>query len=292
MTVNTVDEYWSWTPPGGSAISLQQPWLGVATIGGSRLGVPTLRGQDYEVPFRSGMVWRPKFPGPRTVTLVMWTAGIDQATGVPADDQRLAWNDNWNAIRRAFWNRGVLGSLRGTLTRQWLLTQGGVPVMVSADALAEVAGSMEPAMTGRTRADFSVDLLLADPYFYGPVRTQTVARNNTTLVTSRGDGVVGEGTGGSFTATFTGPLTSPVLTSDAGLSVSLDLFLPAAYTVTLDLLNFTATDSLGANQVAAVSHSGSRMWMALPSGDSTLMLTSGSGTDSGSVLLSWQDPYL
>lgn len=62
MTNTITDEWWGWIVPGLAEVSLQQPWLGITTIGGSRFGVPTLRGTDIEVPFQAGLTWRPKFP--------------------------------------------------------------------------------------------------------------------------------------------------------------------------------------------------------------------------------------
>lgn len=241
------------------------------------------------------MQWRPKYPNARTVTLVMWVAGIDQTSGNPAVDQRLAWNDNWNAIRKSFWNRGIAGSLQGTLVRQWYITQGS-PQMITANALAEIAGTMEPTMTGRTRATFSVDLLLSDPYFYGAQQTQTLAYNTPATVTNLGEGVVGESFSSSvcgFTVKLNGPLTSPTLTnSTTGVAVTYGANIASGHFVTLDVLNYTALSDASANNVQFVGHAGSRMWMCLVPGANTLALTSLSGGDTGTCLLTWNPPYL
>ena len=47
-------------------------------------------------------------------------------------------------------------------------------------------------MNGRTGAAFTVDLLLADPYFYGAQRTQAITTSGGTI-TGLGEGVVGDG---------------------------------------------------------------------------------------------------
>ncbi len=236
------------------------------------------------------MQWRSKYPNARTVTLVMWVAGIDQASGNPATDQRLAWNDNWNAIRKSFWSQGISGSQQGTLVRKWYITQGS-PQMITASALAEVAGSMEPTMTGRTRATFSVDLLLSDPMFYGAQQTQTLAYNTPATVTNLGEGVVGQGLASAFTVKLNGPLTNPVLTnSTAGVSVTYNAVIASGHYVTLDILNYTAVDDAAVNQVQYVGHAGSRMWSCLLPGANTMALTADSG--SGTAVLQWQPPYL
>lgn len=222
----------------------------------------------------------------------MWAAGIDQTTGNPAADQRLAWNNNWQQIRAMFWQRNALGSQQSVLTRRWYVTQQGTPQVVVGQANAEIAGTMEPTMTGRTRATFSVDLLLSDPYFYGVQQSQTIPYNANTSVTNLGEGLVGEASG-PFTLTFNGPLTNPTLTNTSlGISVSLGTTVAAGHNVTLDTVAYTATTDTGAREDYLVTHSGSRMWMTLDNGSNTLRLTSTNGGDTGNCVLTWKPPYL
>lgn len=293
---STTDEVWSW-----NGTSLNQPMWDTVTIGGSRLGLPTLRGQDVEIAYRSGKQWRSKFPDSRTITFVMWAAGVDSTTGNPAADQRLSWNNNFQTLRSIFWTRGALGSIQGTLTRLWYLTQGGTTGLVSASALGEVAGTMEPSMTGRTRADFSVDILLSDPYFYGAQVTKTLPINVAQTVNNFGEGTCGEGQPSAlnvFTLQLNGPLTVPTVTnSTAGVSVTYFATVPSGVSVTLDLISFLATDTLGNNQVANVAHAGARAWFVLlGSGDgspvNTCTLTTINGSDSGNAVLTYSPPYL
>jgi hypothetical protein len=300
---NTTTEYWSWTPGRtqgfGTEVSLAQDWLNIKTLGGSRFAVPVLRGTDYEIPFRAGSSWRAKYPGPRTITLVMWTAGIDQTTGHPATDQFTQWSQNWQKIRQMFYARGAQGSLQSKLTRRWYVGyQGAGPAIVQATAMAEIASDLAPSMTGRTRNDFTTDLLLADPYFYGPARTATLAYNVSQDITSNGEGVVGEGwpsAVSSFTIVLNGPLTTPkILNSTEGVAVQYNGTIASGHTVTLDILRNTAVSDAGANVVAGVSHYGARMWMALTGGENphnSLILTSTNGADTGTAVLSWMDAY-
>src|SRR6201995_5948371 len=177
------DEEGSW-----NGVGLARPYWSVASMGGSRFAVPVLRGNDIEIPYREGKQWRPKFPDSRVVTLLMWTAGIDQNSGIPAADQRLAFNDNLRQLRSMFFTTGASGSAQGTLTRKWYITQNGSPGIVTASALGELGGAMEPTMNGRTGASLSVDILLADPYFYGATLTPTaLALNAATAVSNPGD---------------------------------------------------------------------------------------------------------
>jgi hypothetical protein len=285
------DEVWSWnnTP-------LNWPFWNIGTWGGSRFALPTLRGQDVEVAYRAGKQNRSKYPDSRTVTLVMWTAGIDPGSGQPAVDQRLAFNNNWQQIRQLFWTRSVAGSVQGTLQRQWYITQQGITGLVTASALGEIAGTMEPTMTGRTRADFSVDVLLADPYFYGASQQVSLPLNVAQSAVNLGEGIVGEGYPSSlnaFSLTFNGPLTLPTVTNAAcNVSASYLSAIPSGVSVTYDLLNFLSTDSSGVNQIAQVGHAGSRMWFCLVPGANLITLTSASSADSGNAVLNWNPPYL
>lgn len=259
-------------------------------MGGSRFAVPLLRGSDVELPYRAGKQWRPKMPDSRVVTLLMWTAGIDQNTGQPATDQRLAFNDNVRQLRSLFTTMGVSGSAQGTLTRKWYLTTGG-PGIVTASALCELGGALELTMNGRTGASFSVDLLLSDPYFYGSTLTPTaLVKDAATAVSNPGDSPVGMGTG-PFTVTLNGPLTNPVLTNQTyGVSLTYTGTITSGHFVTFSIPDFTAVDDFGANQIALVSHLGARYWMLLMPGSNTLKLTASSG--SGTAALSYQPPYV
>ena len=305
----TTDEWWSFTPPGGAEVSLAEPWLTTTTFGGSRLGIPALRGNDYEVPFRAGLQHRPKFPNSRTVTLAMSVSGTDPATGAPATtDQVLAWNNNFQAIRQAFWTRDPLGSTQGTLTRRWRL--GSLPgTIVTASAMAEIGSDMAPAMTGRTRADFAVDLVLSDPYFYGLQQTRVIGAGGPVTLSALGEGIVGEGYSSdvfSFTCQLKGPLHFPVLTNSTATSAASSTGVIFAYqdvvalgeTVIVDFLNFTVVSSTGASKISKVAHAGSRMWFCLVPGTTPgqpglnqVALTTLDATDTGTATLSWNDCY-
>lgn len=288
-TSPTTTEYWTF-----NGTSLNQNWWNIQTFGGSRFSAPVLRGANYTIPFQTGQVQRPKFADSRVITLLMWTAGIDQTTGNPdPTNQMLAFNNNYQQLRALFWNMVANGSAQSDLVRQWYVTQSGSPTLVSATAQAEIAGTMEPTMTGRTRADMSVDLLLADPYFYGTQQTHTFSRNSAANLTNLGEGSAGEASQGYLTVTFNGVLTNPTLTnSTSGISCSWTGSIGSGHYVTFDCVNFLATDDGGNNQIGGVTHAGARRWMVLESGVSSLELTSTGGSDNGTCTVAWQPPYL
>lgn len=308
MTVApTTQEWWSFTPPGGPEVSLSQPWLSTTTIGGARLNIPTFRGNNYEVPFRNGMLYRQKWAGSRTITLLMQVNGIDPATGQPAtSDQILAWNNNFAYIRQALYVVDPLGSNQGKLTRRWYITQNGIPAVVAASAMAEVGSDLAPTMTGRTRADFTADLVLADPYFYGATQTAVIAANSPVTLAPLGEAVVGSGFSSSvstFTCLLTGPLHFPALfnqtAGSTGVQVTYGDVIASGSTVALDFLAYTAVTNTGISVLNKISHAGSNMWFCLtPSpvpgqaAANVVTLNTTDPTDTGSATLVWNDTYV
>jgi hypothetical protein len=268
-------------------VPLQSQYWNIGTWGGSRFAFPTLRGQDIEQPYRAGLQWRAKYPNSRTITLGMWTAGINQVTGVPDRvDQRLAFNNNLQQLRALVWQRNAQGSVQGQLVRRWYLTQQGLNQVVTGWAMAEIAGTMEPTMMGRTSASFAVDLLLSDPYFYGVPQEQSIGTAGGSIF-SPGEGVAGEGypsVVSSFTILLTqGPVTVTNETAGVAFTYAGAIANPP---VTIDVLNSTATDAAGNNVIAQVSHTGARMWMALVTGSNVISVSNGVAT------FSWMTPYV
>lgn len=275
-------ELWYW-----NSLALNQPYWNITTFGGSRSGIPTMRGQDYAVPYKAGQSFRAKYPDERTISLTMWLDGSGSQYGFPASDARLAFNNNWQQLRQSFYTRsGAGGSVQGQLQRNWYWTQNGSSGLVTSTAMAEIAGSMDLTMSGRTGAAFTVDLLLSDPYFYGPSRNQSVSTSGASI-SAYGEGVVGEGwssTVNSFTISCTQACT--VRNTTTGVSFTLSSLSGVSFPVTVDVLNYTATDAAGKNVIPMLTHAGGRMWMALVPG--TNAITCSAGTAS----FNWNDAYI
>ncbi len=279
---NNPQEFWYY-----NAVPLQDPhgaW-NISTLGGSRFGLPVLRGQNIPGPYRAGQSWKSKYPDARTITLTMWTdgQGLGGSGGsYPATDQRLAFNSNWQTLRQMFWQRNAGGSVLGQLQRNWYVYQSGSPTLVTSTALAEIAGSMDLTMNGRTNGAFSVDLLLSDPYFYGAQQSQSVSGSGTCR--ALGEGVVGEGFPSSVSS-FTVRMTAPGTVTNTTAGTSITIGAGPSFPVTVDVLNNTVTDNGGANQIGFFSHSGSRLWFCLMPGSNTITTTAGTAT------VVWNDCY-
>ena len=267
----TPQEAWYW-----NGFALQQPYWNITTFGGSRSGVPVLRGQNIQVPYRAGQAWRPKYPDQKTVTMTMWLDGSGSAAGWPAADSRLAFNNNWQALRQQFFTRNALGSVQGQLQRNWYLTQSSTNKLVTSTAMAELAGSMDLTMNGRFGAAFTVDLLLADPYFYGALQTAAMASPGGT-VTALGEGNAGEGFPSAVNS-FTVTLSAAATVTNTTAGVAFTVASGPSFPVVVDILNYTVTDNGGVNQISKFSHAGSRLWMALLPGANTITVSAGTAT--------------
>lgn len=162
--VNTVDDYWD---VGGT--SLHTYAYNIETLSG-RISVPSLRGEDEEIPHRPGTRWLPKVPDSRTIQLAMWVIGANPDGSIDRA-RRDIFDDNVRSLQALFWTPGRQISLR----KRFRI--GGA--MRSATALAEYESGLEPEMIGRYGAKFVVNLRLADPYFYDDVpQTNTLVNGN------------------------------------------------------------------------------------------------------------------
>ena len=278
---NSSDEYWDI-----NGVSLNQYCWAIKSIGGSRLAVPKLRGDNTLYPFRDGRAFRPKNADSRVITLAMWVAGVNPATDQPrVSNQDVQFMDNWRVLTKLFWSPET----QLTLTRRWW-ENAGTPVLRTATALCENAGTMDPTMTGRTRADFAVDLLLSDPYFYGPELTVNIPPTGTVVVNNPGDIPVWS----TIKLQFNGELVSPVLTNQTA-SPQVWMRLNSAIIgnpVHADVGEFTVVNSFdNSSLVGSVTHSGFRAWMKLLPGNNTLKLTS-TGNSTGNVIMKYKPAYL
>jgi hypothetical protein len=288
--MSTTDEFWEL-----NGTSLHLPGWNIQTLGGSRFGVPSLRGDDIQYAYVPGDEFREKEPASRTLTLAMWTIGADPQTGSLSGDQRRQWNDNWRTLRRLMWNP----KQQFTLTRRWLLSDGeGDPYIQIADARGQYTSGLEPTMTGRTRATFTIDIKLADPFFYGAQETYTINKGATLAITNQGDYLAAHR---HVTVDFVGPLVNPKLTNTTptpDVFVKYTGSIGTGYTVSLDITEFSATtdepiytiSDVAANRVGKISHGGARRWIGLLAGTNSLTLTADSGT--GHAVVRYRPPYI
>lgn len=246
----------------------------IKSAGGSRKSLPNLRGENKLVPHRPGRRFSPKVPDSKVITLAMWIAGVDPNTNQPSTyDQIIQWNDNWESLQRLIWtpNHEV------ALTKRWWRNAAS-PELIQATAAAQIAGSMEPTMTGRSRADFAIDFLLADPFFYGDELSVRVPANIPFVVNNPGDTQVMHS---DFSIVFDGQHVNPLLVNQTnGVWMKISTLIPLFASVNVNVATFKAVRSSdGTSTASTITQGGARHWMVLEPGNNTLLLeTSGPGT--------------
>lgn len=269
---NTTTTYWD-----VDGVSLQTFAWNIRTLGGTRGGVPSFRGENRETAFRRGAEWRPKVPGQRTLSLAMWVQGSDANGNPPSGrSEKAQYTENLRALQALFWQDEAR---QVTLTKRWLDT---TDVVRSASALVEIGGTMDPDMAGPLFSAVMVDLLMADPFFYGAETTATLAVGTPQTVTPGGNAMTHR-----VNLEFNGALTNPVLTNttpNPDVWVKAGTTVAAGGKVTLDCDMYTAVRaSDSANLIGAITHSGARHWMPLAKGANSLTLTADAGSGTCSV---------
>lgn len=249
---NSTTDYWEF-----NGLSLETLAWGIDKWGGSLESVPKRRGGMITVPHRPGQVWTPQVTDSRTLTFAMWVTCNDPADGtVPVGQaaQEAQLLDNWAELRAAFWG---VGTAEKTLTKRWT---GGYNV---ASGLASFVGGLEPTGFGMQMARFTVDLFMADPYFYGPsdVRAITTAGGD---ITNAGDDATAR-----ITLAFSGSSTGSYVLTNTTTSEALTI--TNTGTIAVDVWNFAATKS-AASILGNVSSTGDPFWLTLATGVNSFTL--------------------
>lgn len=154
MTVTT-DIYWE-----ADGVTLNTLRWNISTKGGNRFTGPPRRGENQKMPFVEGRRYVPKLRDSRIITLQMWVRGCDD-NGVfsalyPASE---GFDRNWTTLLNLFQQDGQY-----ELVKRIRDTDGTV---VAGTGMVEWIGGMEPEVApGGAKANFEVDLLMADPWFY------------------------------------------------------------------------------------------------------------------------------
>ena len=264
-------------------VPLQTYCSNVETVAG-KYGIGGLRGSNLPVAYRSGHTWKRKYAEPRTIPLMMWVADWDPNTGdVSAIGRERQFHKNMTAIQNLTWTGG---RREIALTKKWKDPATGN--VVSATAKAE-AQPWSPSLNGKGLAQFGVDFLLSDPFFYGEEETFVLQKDTPLNVSVKGDEptsrIVITQNGSSQNATITNTTPTPDHWVRFGTSVA------SGDSIIVDVEGFSVSrDSDGANLVGSVTRSGSRNWMTLYPGTNRLELTSTSG--SGTTSFSYRPAYL
>ena len=264
----STETYWDF-----NGVPLQTYAWNVETWGPEREGVIPLRGENVKIPHTPGALWVPKMPDSRVIPLAMWVIGSNPDGTIRDRD---VWESNWRALRRLFWQP----RRQFQLTKRWRNDNGE---LVTATALAQYSGGMQPEATvDLDHAVFTVDLLLADPWFYGPAGAPhhlDLPDTPSIVIPAAGDDVTRR-----ITVDLTGPLDSPTLTNttrEPNVWLRYGASILDSEHVVLDVEAWKATAFTAGGPVKAignVSHSGSYPWLEIGPEETTLVLSAQSGT--------------
>lgn len=260
-----------------------ETWGSTGTGGGGRETPPPPRGSNVVVLGRLGQQYQPKVPDSRVITISMWVIGSNPDGTAPVDGNlRASFEHNFKTLR----NLLMRPYKQFQLTKRF--REYGSDAVVTATALAEFSTGLDVQMTGELRGIFTVDLLLADPYFYEP------AVNTPPLTTTAPVALNLTGDARSFkvTADMQGPMVNPKLTivgPENTCWAQLTDNINTGEVATLDSYNKRALHN---NKVVStkVTHAGSSLWLFIEPGINTFTLSALSG--SGSATLSYQKAHL
>lgn len=275
---NSTTQFWD-----VDGTSLQTYATNIRTWGGSREGVPDLRGEDTLIPYRPGRRWVEKVPDSRTITIAGWVVGANP-DGSIGDVE--TFRKNWRLLRALLWTPGR----QIALTKRWIDPRTGEAR--TATGLAQYQGGLTPEMTGPNRAEFTVDLHMADPFFWGE---EVVTSFDLGAGATREIDVLGDYRTTRIVVEMEGPITSGRLTvTDVVPQVWLRyLDLQDGRTVAIDVDRFRAIESDGSLDTFTtgnVRHDGSPYWLVLEPGTRSVTLTSTAGT--GTATLAYRPAWL
>lgn len=271
----STNEYWDI-----DGVPLNTWSYAIKSQGGSRLQPPPLRGSNITIPYRPGDVWVPKQPGARTISLSMWVVGA-APNGIIYDRNRFLYN--WRQLANLFWRPN----------EEFVLTKRfrGVDkegTLVTAVGRGQYVQGLEASMTTPQRADFTVDIVMADPFFYGDEQTVNFGPLPSTALTQTFT-VPGDWDTNQIKFEVEGPATSPMWlysTPSPATWARFDAVVADGDSLDVNVNTFSAVATVSAVQHKAVGymkHSGGAFWMTLRPGTATVQFGAASGTGSSAL---------
>jgi hypothetical protein len=241
---------------------------------------PPLRGDDRQYAFRPGKEFRARVADSRSITLGLWLIGQDGPGSTVAE-----YMANYAGAERQL--RRLLRPDAGgqfEITRTWTDDLG----THTAAGHGIAPGGIERQRAGKHAGRVTVDISMADPFFYGTAVDVALPLGVPAVVDNLGDDATT-----AVTLEYTGQLSNPVVTNETPAPevwVKVGTALALGDSLTVDVLATSAVrDSDDANLIGAVTHSGARAWMGLKRGSNTVTLTADSGA--GSAVLTFQPVY-
>lgn len=269
---NIVSEYWE-----VDGVSLHTWAWAIETLSG-RDGVPGRRGDNVALAYRPGALWVPKALEPRQLSLALWVKGSDADGVIPGAGARAQFRQNLEALKALF----------GVTERELVLTRRiqTLSTLLVQTGKAECVGTLDPNMRGNTLAGLVVDLLMADPFWYGAQVAPAVPLAGATIVNA------GNVRARWMTVVFTGPFTTQVTLTNQTLNSWLKYTgtVAGGETITIDTSTGAAVSSVAGNVQDKISHSGTVGLLEFVPGNNAMLLAAGGG--SGNAVITYKPPFL
>lgn len=262
---NITETYWE-----AKGQSLHTFARSIQTIGG--LALPGFRGENITIPYAPGERFVKKVPRANIITLAMWLRGVASTGGQgPGGNSQVLYQQNYNDLVRLLWNNGN----QFNLTKRFY--DIGSASIVQATALAEYSGGLQPTMIGKAASKCTVDLKLAEPYFYGNNNSYTLVNGDNTIE------VPGNAETLNITITVNGPRNNlKIRNKTLGIEFTLPVNILTGQTAVINIRDFIAqynpVDTPSHDVGARVINSGSPHWLKLTQGSNVIAVSSSSGT--------------
>lgn len=234
--------------------------------------VPPVRGANRQYAFRPGAGYRPRVTDSQTITLGLWLIGQDG----PGD--RDDWQNNYAAAERQL--RTLLRPDHGAefeITKTWT-DDLGTHTATGKGAAEDI----ERSRIGRYAGKVTVDIHMADPFFYGSPIVVPLSLGVPAALNNPGD----EATTNAW-VDLTGQLSNPQLsntTEDPPVWLKVGTDIAAGDGVLVDTeLDAVTRESDGANLIGALTHSGARSWFRIGRGAGSVTLSADAGAGSGTL---------
>ena len=230
-------------------------------------------------PYAQGVLYMGQHADTETTAMKLLGPSSNFPTRVLRDfkPSKQAARNNWRALRTLLWNPRK----QFNLTRRWYDAAG---TLRTATARAQFTGGMEPDVeAGGTRMRFTIDLFLADPFFYGPEETVTLTRSTQSKT------ILGDWSSVKARVELAGSQgpTAITVNGENAHGLTYTTAIGSGVTAVLDIENFTAKE--GANgKTASVTHSGSRFWLEPEPGTQSF---TASGTGAGTIKYIYQPAW-
>lgn len=237
-------ENWSFN---GCALSSKGKWDVEAVIEG--IGIPKFRGSDLQVPFQHGKRWIKKRFDRRKLVLSMWIKGSDRAE----------LDNNIDAFLKAIGSPGLhslVRTMRNGETRQ---------------AQAELCSEINFVRKNPGYAKFALELELADPFFYGTVKS-TANKMVTSSPFAWTHANEGSAPITAMVITLEGPLSNPIIRNqNNGIWIQFLGTIASGESVILETKYYTCLKG-NTNMISIVKHGGDAYWMILEAGNNSMEL--------------------